>query len=91
MRNVEGKTFLLLLALTSPALLAVLWQLGGAILRGTVQAILFSPVSPALGASFARPEPLATATEQYYWSGVRDNRMACSSGCIFKQLPHALR
>lgn len=42
MRNLEDKTFLLLLAAASLALLAVLWQLSGAILWGTVLAILFN-------------------------------------------------
>lgn len=42
MRNLEDKTFLLLLAVASLALLAVLWPLSGAILWGTVLAILFN-------------------------------------------------
>lgn len=58
MRNVEDTTFLLLLAAASLALLAVLWQLSGAILWGTVLAILFNSsyrrlslaVGPNLGA-----------------------------------------
>jgi predicted PurR-regulated permease PerM len=42
LRNLEDKTFLLLLAVASLALLAVLWPLSGAILWGTVLAILFN-------------------------------------------------
>ena len=55
MRNLEDKTFLLLLVLASLALLTVLWQLSGAILWGTVLAILFSTsyrhLSSSLGAN----------------------------------------
>lgn len=59
MRDLEDKTFLLLLAAVSTAFLCILWPFSGAIVWGTVFAIVFTPLYRALLRSMGQRESLA--------------------------------
>jgi predicted PurR-regulated permease PerM len=59
MRDLEDKTFLLLLAAVSIAFLWILWPFSGAIVWGTVLAIVFTPLYRALLRSMRQRESLA--------------------------------
>jgi len=59
MRNLEDKTFLLLLAAVSIAFLWILWPFSGAIVWGTVFAIVFTPLYRRLLRSMGQRETLA--------------------------------
>ena len=59
MRDLEDKTFLLLLVAISLAFLLILWPFSGAIIWGTVFAIVFAPLYRALLRLMGERESLA--------------------------------
>src|SRR3990170_8981084 len=59
MRDLEDHSFLLLLAAVSIAFLWILWPFSGAIVWGTVLAIVFTPLYRALLRSMRQRESLA--------------------------------